>query len=248
MQVARVVGTVFLAMTLVFGTVLAFIPTGEAGYEKDGTRTTETYSFFGKVRENSPAGEPADGVGGTSYSWSDSALDGTGGITYLRWAGPLLIVGLLFTIGGLVLTVVPRTSPSVLGGAIALPGAAFILLAVTLAFLGPYMHGNDQLVSRIQVDWRSLAGVLAVLSIGLSTVASGMGLVRSSGSSEAMAAGWDHPTGQAWVAGRNLRCPDCSTVVTAGYGVVPICPTCNFGADYAGPAAPPVPVRSFTTD
>lgn len=250
MKAARVFGTLLLAMTLVFGSVLAFIPLGDAAYEKDGTRTTDTYSMFSKYRETTPAGEEADGIGGSEISYSNPTLDGRGGITFLRLMGPILVASMVLVFAGLLLTAIPKTSPSVWGGVVALPGALLILLSVVILVPGAYMHADDQLGNGAQVDWNAIATSVAVLAIATSTIAAGMGLVSTgrADTAAAVGAGWGatgvHGTG--WVAGRNLRCPDCSTVVTAGYGVVPICPTCNFGADYDGPAAPPVPVRAIS--
>lgn len=247
MQAARVFGTLLLAMTLVFGTVLAFIPLGEAARDESGTRTTDTFSMFGKDHELSPAGEGADGIGDTRISYADASLDGTGGITYLRLMGPALVGGIVLVLGALILTVIPKTSPTVIGGFVAVPGALLILTSVASAFLGSYMHADHLLGRGAQVDWNSLATTLAVIAIAASTLASGMGLVNAR-TRDDLAARWAASAGKSagWIAGRNLRCPDCETVVTAGYGVVPICPSCNFGADYDGPAAPPVPTRSVS--
>lgn len=247
MQAARVFGTLFLAMTLVFGTVVAFIPLGDAAFEKDGARTTDTFSMFGKAREISPAGEAADGNGATRINWADVSLDATGGITYLRLMGPALVGGLVLVFAALLLTAIPKTSDSVIGGFVALPGALLILTSVTTVVLGSYMHSYHLLGPGSQVDWNGVASTIAVLAVLGSTIAAGMGLVSvRRQATEAWGTQAAHPSHAGWVAGRNLRCPECSTVVTAGYGVVPICPSCDFGADYNGPAAPPVPVRALS--
>ncbi len=253
MQAARVFGALFLALTLVFGSILAFMPLGEAGADQGNVRTTDTFSMFSKYHEQDPAGTKGDQTGGKNIAYSDAALDGTGGITYLRMMGPALLAGLVFVVLALVLTIVPKTSPTIVGGLLALPGALLILASVTLAVLATYMHSYDQIAPGSQVDWNMFSATLAVLATAGSTIAAGMGLVSTRGrvaSGDGVA--WEPEASEArhagWIAGRNLRCPECSTVVTAGYGVVPICPSCNFGADYNGTAAPPVPARAVTSD
>ncbi len=236
MKTARAVGTAFLAMTLVFGLVLAFIPLGEAWVDDGTTRTTETYSMFTKERESTTSGVEATGSGATWY-YVDAGLENSGGITLLTAMGPALAIGLVFILVGLILTVIPRTSPTISGGWLALPGAILIVASIVMVVLGTQLHVVDKIDTGVQVNWADTPIAIAVLTIITSLVGTGMGLVNVRNVSTTTG------TTSGWVAGRKLRCPDCDTTVAAGYGVVPICPTCEFGSDYQGPAGAPVPVR-----
>ncbi len=240
MQPARIAGTVLLSFTIVFGLVLMFVPLGTAWVDTDTARTTETYSMFSKERETTATGVEATGDG-TTYTYFSSTFDERGGATFLRLMGPILAVGLFLCLTGLLLNAIPRTSDSIAGGFLALPGALMVVTTVVFAVLGSSMAAADFLPGAPQVDWNGAATTVAVLMIFTSLIGAGMGLVpaRPTQVDEHIYT----PAGASgWVAGRNLRCPQCSTVVTAGYGVVPICPGCGFGSDYDGPASPPVPV------
>lgn len=175
----RVVGTALLAVTLVFGLALSIMPLGETWVDDPdtGTRQTETYGMFSKVRETTPAGEAGDGVG-TQWYYTDPVLDESGGITFLRAMGPLMAAALVLTLVAFVLTVVPKTSDRRFGGWFALPAAVLFLSSIVMVVLGTAMHADMLSGPGPQVDWSMAASTIAVLGILTITIPAGMGLVR----------------------------------------------------------------------
>lgn len=240
MQPARVIGSILLALTVVFGLVLMFMPLGSSWVDTQDGRDTETFSMFSKERESTDRGQEATGDG-NSIQYLDPAFDGRGGSTYLRLMGPAMAVGTFLMLIAFVLTVIPATSDSIAGGLLAIPGAILMVMSIVMVVLGTSMAAADFLPGAPQVDFYGGATAVAVMLLITATISAGMAVVPTRATTVE-----EHvytPAGASgWVAGRNLRCPECSTTVTAGYGVVPICPTCGFGSDYEGPASPPVPV------
>lgn len=243
MKTARAIGTALLALTFVLGLVLAFAPLGNAWVEDDTARVSEQYSMFSKDRDTTAVGVAADGSSGQTWYYVDAGLDGSGGITWLAAMGPMLVGGMVFIVAAMILTIVPRTSPSIIGGLVALPGALLMVGSVVLAVLGMPLHASHKLGAVASVDFAGFSAAAAIAIIISALAATGMGLVsmRSSSKDDSYHHAGEHG---GWVAGRTLRCPDCATEVTAGYGIVPICPTCHFGSDYRGPAGAPVQVRA----
>lgn len=241
MQPARVIESILLALTVVFGLVLMFSPLGASWVDTADGRDTETFSMFSKERESTDRGEEATGDG-TSIQYLDGAFDGRGGSTYLRLMGPAMAVGVFLTLIAFILTVIPATSDSVAGGLLAVPGAILAVMSIVMVVLGTSMAAADLLPGAPQVDFFEFPTAIAVMLLITATIGAGMGVVPTRNVTTVEEHVYTPAGASGWVAGRNLRCPECSTVVTAGYGVVPICPTCGFGSDYDGPASPPVPV------
>lgn len=241
MKTARILGTAFLAITLVLGLTMMFMPLGEAWATNDGVRHEQTLGMFTKTVDTGSA------LGPQTWAYLDVGLEGTGGITYLSVAGPVFAFAMFLTLTALILTAIPKAGKTVAGGLVAIPAGVLVVAAIFLWVLGARLHVYDLISTEAHVIWTRPAVALAFLTSVMPLVAGGMGVVRyRTGLVEE--SGWqttvEHANTHGWVAGRNLRCPDCATVVTAGWSTVPICPTCEFGADYNGPAGRPVPARA----
>lgn len=244
MTAERVVGSLLLGVALLCAVALVFIPIGSAWAEpaEGASRETETYRLFSKNVEPTPKGEAADGDGGVKWKYVDEGLTGTDGTRGLRAMGPLVAGAIFLTFVALLLTALPRVRNTRAGGLVAAPAAALFVAGMVAMFLGTQQHAAEQVAPTGQFSFSLFAaGLVAacVLSLGFAT---GLGLARAG--TRTQAADQDLAWDDIEAVERRLRCPDCSTLVAAPAGRVPICPNCDFGADYHGPAGQPVPGRA----
>lgn len=250
MRGERITGTILFAAVLLVGILFCFVTFGYTTATEDGTTVTESYTPFMQTREVAPKGDLDNPSSTTSTSFFDANMDGTGGITYMRIAGPLFLASMVATAVALTLTILPRTTDTRAGGYVGIAASAGYIFSTALLAVGIQWHlvqsstVNDVLA-------KSTGMYLAVVFLLFMLIATGMGLVRSHtrviyGEARAASNDWDAPFGDdedgEATPTRLLQCPDCSLVVEVDVGFVPTCPDCGFaGRTIQGETAPLTP-------
>lgn len=233
MHQLRISRTVLLSVALLIGIVSLFAPLVHSivvyGADATLTEVEEQYGWFGidKTKEGTLD------VGHSSFetTWFDSSLDDTGGITYLRAAAPLFLMGFVLVAVSLILTLVNKTGDGRSGGITAAFGFASWVLAFTLHGWGLVLR-NDNVFVHAWIPELMVVGYFFVFAIIMVLAAAFLGMVATSesqtvsfgsGQSSRMTIGTGHGSDRP----RYFQCNDCGHVERVHGTARPICSACG---------------------
>lgn len=224
----RTATIILFAVAVLVGIGASLFTIGEAFWDPPASggideRTDETYSLWSLDQEISRVGA-ADET--NDSHWFAEALDGSGGITFLRAAPVVLTIGLVGALVGLILSLPEADRTRRIGGVFGLfsafmGGATGILLLRGLALRAQDVLNPPGAKAPADIVW-GFGAVLLVIFVVVLFIGGLMGLLASIAPDEHDE---HHHHEHALL---RLMCPDCNTITEAEPDDVPTCENCGF--------------------
>lgn len=223
----RISRTVLLSIALAFGILGLLLPLAHSITTYGGTMVVEeTYTLWGV--ERTLEGSGTSPLGALDQGWNDGRMDNTGGITYLRMAIPLVLVGIVLTAVALLLTVLPATGNNRSGGITSAAALAILVVGFVLHGWGLILR-NEQFFDA----WRPeavLGAYLIVLAAILLLIAALQGMVShrviERTVSDRVVVETGHTAGDLTRL-RYFQCNSCGKVETVSGNAKPVCTVCG---------------------
>lgn len=226
--------TILLSVALLLFLLGIFLPVAHSivvhnNGEPQMTTVEERYSLFGF--ETIVDGPKDVGHSDGETRWSDSSLDGSGGISYLRVTPFTYIIGILFVVAALVTTVLRNVGETRTGGVLSALG--FLTLLVTVVSYGAGLTlRNDDVFVDAWVPEAILMGYLVTFALLLLLIASLLGMISTRVTERVIERGVtvEHATPaetDAFGGPRYFRCNTCGTVETVVGHQHPVCSSCG---------------------
>lgn len=212
------VALLFCLMALVMPLVHSIVTYGGAG----GAEVEEVYTLWG-VERTIEGQSNANPHGTLDANWGDAAMDGTGGISYIRAAMPLVLIGMVVTVAALILTVVPRTGENRSGGWTA--GAGFVFLLVGFVLYGWGLVLRNGQVFSAWVPESVLGAYLMVLALLLIFIAALLGMISTRVLEHEVRVSTGHAAGDHSL--RYFQCNTCGEVRESRDGRALACTACG---------------------